>query len=753
MLNSWKTTIFQKVQKNWIVRFLATHLLITLVILIVCLCGFFKAFEIVRKDIQENTSFALTQGISKIEHDLLSLRTIAFQIVRDERVQTLGQTENTDENYPLYAFWAVNRFQNYHLYYSTSLDQHSFMYFDIPNRFLHRGSTYRPETFCSVMSSWGISEEEWNELNNRSEMSPFFADYGESSFLYAIPCTKLFQTEKIGTLYFRISDTELLSSFSFLENEPEYTLIVADNEENILFCKDDLGIEWHLSDTTQQGSAFWQEGRNLMWEQSGDTSIGLHYILILPKKSALLRLNTLMLQCTILLIFAGLLSSAIALYFSLRRGRPINELVQALGTTEQPYEQDLQHLSGAVQNLVLSNEELQRQQARDLPALQKTFFHNLLKSDFVSRAEMEYLAQRAQIRLTDTLYCAADLRLYPQIDTEAIDGQTVEDARILQQAVSARINQLCARPVWTYKRNTLVTLYVFEIRDQEPLLQIMQSVSDWLQMDYHADSRWGVSMPCNNLIDFWKSAEQATAALNLENATSTVQIYDPHFKRDDNYYLPYTVESRLDQSLRTGDEDTVKSILDLLQTENTELRHLGHRQFSRLNSRLIDLLTERSGAVAQTDSDLQQLNELALQHNGNSQLYFEQLNSICMRLCHDAVGKKNARLGENVRMIESYIRANYRDPGLCLSMVSAEFHLSEGYISSLFKKEAGINFAEYLEQLRVKAACILLQDGAKVQKVSEQVGYNSIQSFRRAFKRVLGVSPSEYAADPFPYSD
>ena len=77
-------------------------------------------------------------------------------------------------------------------------------------------------------------------------------------------------------------------------------------------------------------------------------------------------------------------------------------------------------------------------------------------------------------------------------------------------------------------------------------------------------------------------------------------------------------------------------------------------------------------------------------------------------------------------------------------MVSAEFGLSEGYLSSIFKKETGTNFAEYLEQLRVKAARVLLEDGTKVTDVSHMVGYNSIQSFRRAFKRVMGVSPSEY---------
>ena len=79
-----------------------------------------------------------------------------------------------------------------------------------------------------------------------------------------------------------------------------------------------------------------------------------------------------------------------------------------------------------------------------------------------------------------------------------------------------------------------------------------------------------------------------------------------------------------------------------------------------------------------------------------------------------------------------------------LAMVSEQFGLSEGYLSALFKEEMNVNFADYLEDLRMKEACRLLKEGGLVADIAERTGYNSVQSFRRAFKRVLGVSPSEY---------
>lgn len=78
------------------------------------------------------------------------------------------------------------------------------------------------------------------------------------------------------------------------------------------------------------------------------------------------------------------------------------------------------------------------------------------------------MAGRAGLSLTGGTYCAAVMRLHPQIDIDAIDGQTVEEARILQQAISAEIDARCAREVWSYKRSTLITLYIFDIKTRNP---------------------------------------------------------------------------------------------------------------------------------------------------------------------------------------------------------------------------------------------------------------------------------------------
>ena len=95
--------------------------------------------------------------------------------------------------------------------------------------------------------------------------------------------------------------------------------------------------------------------------------------------------------------------------------------------------------------------------------------------------------------------------------------------------------------------------------------------------------------------------------------------------------------------------------------------------------------------------------------------------------------------------ILSYINANYADADLSLTSVADQFGISEPYLSNIFKQTQGINFSTYVEILRIGYAKNLLKTTSlTVGEISGLVGYGSTNSFCRDFKRVTGLSASEY---------
>lgn len=98
-----------------------------------------------------------------------------------------------------------------------------------------------------------------------------------------------------------------------------------------------------------------------------------------------------------------------------------------------------------------------------------------------------------------------------------------------------------------------------------------------------------------------------------------------------------------------------------------------------------------------------------------------------------------------IRMAKKYIDDNYMYKELTLSRIAEEYNVSTGHISRLFKKELGISFSDYLEKKRINKAVILLEeDNHKIYEIAEIVGYSSQHYFCSAFKKAMGISPSEY---------
>ncbi len=92
-----------------------------------------------------------------------------------------------------------------------------------------------------------------------------------------------------------------------------------------------------------------------------------------------------------------------------------------------------------------------------------------------------------------------------------------------------------------------------------------------------------------------------------------------------------------------------------------------------------------------------------------------------------------------------YITDHYRSPDISVSSIARHLGISEGHLSHTFKKETGQTLLGYLTGYRIQMAKLLLKDyRIRVYEVAEQVGYQDIAYFSNTFKKLVGLSPSEY---------
>lgn len=99
---------------------------------------------------------------------------------------------------------------------------------------------------------------------------------------------------------------------------------------------------------------------------------------------------------------------------------------------------------------------------------------------------------------------------------------------------------------------------------------------------------------------------------------------------------------------------------------------------------------------------------------------------------------------EKIQKAVEYIRENYQKD-LNMAMVSNYVSMNYSLFSVSFKEYTGVNFVNYLKDIRLQQAKKLLsQTDEKIVDISRMVGYENEKHFMKTFKAVYGVSPSEY---------
>lgn len=89
--------------------------------------------------------------------------------------------------------------------------------------------------------------------------------------------------------------------------------------------------------------------------------------------------------------------------------------------------------------------------------------------------------------------------------------------------------------------------------------------------------------------------------------------------------------------------------------------------------------------------------------------------------------------------------AEYTDPELSVSAIAADSGISDVYFRKIFKECYGMPPAKYLSSLRIKKAKqLLISDGISVGEAATAVGFSDIYVFSKAFKRIVGITASEY---------
>lgn len=96
--------------------------------------------------------------------------------------------------------------------------------------------------------------------------------------------------------------------------------------------------------------------------------------------------------------------------------------------------------------------------------------------------------------------------------------------------------------------------------------------------------------------------------------------------------------------------------------------------------------------------------------------------------------------------IKTYIKENLSDVNLNVNDLAARFHFNPAYLSSMFRKNTGVKLLDYINKVRIDEAKRLMHENPalSIEQVTEMTGFGNSRTFRRIFKSLEDMSPSQF---------
>lgn len=110
----------------------------------------------------------------------------------------------------------------------------------------------------------------------------------------------------------------------------------------------------------------------------------------------------------------------------------------------------------------------------------------------------------------------------------------------------------------------------------------------------------------------------------------------------------------------------------------------------------------------------------------------------------DGMHSEEIRMNVVAEEIRRYIAGHYKED-LSLQDVAGAMRYSDAYFCKIFKKYFNRSFIVYLNELRIEKAKMMLEDAVRnIKDISSEVGYRDSNYFTKVFKRLTGMTPSDY---------
>lgn len=725
-------------KQSLMLRMVTSYSIFLLVILILFLYLYQSTFRNVQQQYDFQQESTMVSNVELFEKDLKIMDIYCRQLLQNNTFRKLIAFHDPDDKGFMDMGIALATTLSTDVYPEALLPIEE-VYCYLPNTDYILSPNYfiSAERYYSWMKRYA-NPEYTNWLKALSEESNYYQflpmdnvapNFSKNYYMYMVNMDDLYYMDANAVVCFVLEKEELASLFTTLSSDNFDTdFIVAVNEDNVpfmsLLSNPDFSVDKIMN--LHYTNNFSHNHGSLTIGKYTSQLTGYTYYYSFPAFSSTSSTITKQVLYITCFVIAFLLGISLIIRFSRRNVAPIIELGQELN------------------EVVEAQNHLQEVVDSQRPIICNSYVRQLLTGLIASEEESSYIKEYLNLVGEPLYYNCLYIVAYNNAGDSSENAQQIRSSDDFNHVITNALQNYLGSPLYYFNPadRTYALLLACTKEDEANLIiktnETIVQLHNYLLDTYGIWLFAGIGRNTDSLTNVWESYQQAVESISY---TSKNYFFFPYefIKKDSNaFYYPPELSTKLIHFITTGNTSQVLELFNLIHQENIEERSLPINLLKFLLSDIRNTLLKArfalpSGISAEVTAQLdEQFNEHAT---------FKLCEDIALTLCKlFAVESEDTNL---VTAIEKYIEKNFMDPSMGLNKISDEFQISESYFSHMFKEKTGVNFSTYLENIRMsEAARMIKETDISLNELYISVGYNNANTFRRAFKKIYGVTPS-----------
>lgn len=417
--------------------------------------------------------------------------------------------------------------------------------------------------------------------------------------------------------------------------------------------------------------------------------------------------------------------------------KPLNNLLQIINERVNSKSingrnDEYKWLESEIHSLIQHEELLSNRLESNKPVLKQNYLSQLFNKETEMDAEFLKALDLLDITFNYTNFCCG-----------AINAR---DENACDQLINCFLREAEQYNILLY--NTVINkkcVVVFNYDKMEQFLLLMSKI-DCLFKELKKESvSIGLGNHYSDLEQVHNSYQEALMALNyrLIKGNNSVIYFEEVINKDYPYYYPIDKEFSISSYLKAGDLKNAVQLFQSIVEKNIVNKNLSANAI--INFFYNGIFTcVRVVQEADLNDSIKIVPEQLFTFESIDEMR-HYIEGIFKDICELVNHQKTIKDDTLKQTIIDYIDQVLTDRGMSLQMVAQHFNISTSYLSKYCKEQYGWGFHDYVNRKRIeKAMSMIATTKSDITNIARSIGYDDYSTFRKLFKRYVGIPPSEY---------